>query len=109
MTELGKKSSGILISISKVLQRLSPVQCPLCHGGTPPGLRLPMETRTDAYGAQITWHVCSWTPPGVSRGCVYVEKAKSYMTANAKLLGLTWPSKQPVSLWVSPEMCVEHP
>lgn len=40
---------------------------------------------------------------------VHVEKAKSYMTASAKLLSLTRPPQHPVSLWASPEMCVDHP
>lgn len=68
-----EKSSGVLIPISKVLQRLSPLQCPRCRGGTPPGLRLPTEACIDACGAQITLHMCSWTPTGVSRGRAHGE------------------------------------
>lgn len=39
---------------------------------------------------------------------VHVEKAKSYMTAKAKLFDLTWASKHPMALCASPEVCVEH-
>lgn len=54
---------------------------------------------------------CTCAPghPRVLVRAVHMEKAKSYMTANAKLRGLTWASKQPISLWASPEMCMEHP
>lgn len=107
MSGLEEKGLGVLIPIRKVLQRLSPLQCPLCHEGTILGL-----VRTQRHAQRHTEHRSPCTcpeRPWVLVLATHMEKAKSYTTANTKLLGLTWASKQPISLWTSPEMLMEHP
>ena len=108
MTELGKKAQESsypllksckdfhLYSVPSAMQRqLQSCACPRRH------VQMHAEHRSPCTSAPgHTWVLVQ---------AAHVEKANSYMTANAKLLGLTWASKQPTSLWASPEMCVEHP
>jgi len=107
MTELGKEGSGVLTLISKVLQRLATLQSSLCRGGTPPGLLCPQHVQM--HVKHRSPYSCAPGHPRVLVWALHMQEEKSCLTANVKLLGLTWPSKQPVPLWASPGVCGEHP